>query len=222
MRFAVVYNGAAPRGVQLERRDWLKTAVLGSGAAVASPLVTQIAPAAAAEAGKEGEWTPLLFDEHQNQTVVALAELIIPETDTPGAKAAKVNEYIDLMLHDVDPDKGHEFLKGLGWLDGYAIRLHDAPFVALDGADQTAILESLDAAGGAGPAGQASIFETVVDAEPTAAAGTDTADLAVGAAFFKRLKRLTIEGYYTSRIGIAELNKNGVPSTFACEHGAHA
>lgn len=205
----------------MERRDWLKTAVLGSGAAAAGPLVTQIAPAAEAEAGTAGEWKPLLFDEHQNKTVVALAELVIPETDTPGAEAAKVNEYIDLMLHDVDPDKGHEFLKGLGWLDGYAIRLHDAPFVALDSADQTAILESLDAAGGSGPTGQASIFETVVNAEPSAA-DTDSADLAVGAAFFKRMKRLTIEGYYTSRIGIAELNKNGVPSTFACEHGPHA
>lgn len=222
MRFPVVYNGASPRGVQLERRDWLKTAVLGSGAAAASPLVTQIAPAAAAGADAEAEWKPLLFDEHQNATVVALAELIIPETDTPGAKAAKVNEYIDLMLHDVDPDKGHGFLKGLGWLDGYAIRLHDAPFVALDAADQTAILESLDVAGGAGPTGRPSLFETVVDAEPTVASASDSVDLAAGAAFFKRLKRLTIEGYYTSRIGIAELNKNGVPSTFACEDGAHA
>lgn len=204
---------------QVQRRDWLKTTVLGTGAAAASPLVTQIAPAAAAEVGADQQWTPLLFDEHQNQTVVALTELIIPETDTPGAKAAKVNKYIDLMLHDVDPDKGHEFLKGLGWLDGHAIRLHDAPFVALDSADQNAILESLDAAGGSGPADQASIFETVVRAEPTTAADSDSADLAVGAAFFKRLKRLTIEGYYTSRIGIAELNKNGVPSTFACADG---
>lgn len=203
----------------MQRRDWLKTTVLGTGAAAASPLVTQIAPVAAAEVGADQQWTPLLFDEHQNQTVVALTELVIPETDTPGAKAAKVNEYIDLMLHDVDPDKGHDFLKGLGWLDGHAIRLHDAPFVALDSADQNAILESLDAAGGSGPADQASIFETVVRAEPTTAADSDSADLAVGAAFFKRLKRLTIEGYYTSRIGIAELNKNGVPSTFACEDG---
>ena len=204
----------------MQRRDWLKTTVLGTGAAAAGPLVTQIAPAAAAEVGADQQCTPLLFDEHQNQTVVALTELVIPETDTPGAKAAKVNEYIDLMLHDVDPDKGHEFLKGLGWLDGHAIRLYDAPFVALDPADQNAILESLDAAGASDPADQASIFETVVRAEPNTAADTDSADLAVGAAFFKRLKRLTIEGYYTSRIGIAELNKNGVPSTFACEDGS--
>ena len=178
----------------MERRDWLKTAVLGTGAATAGPLVTQIAPAAA-EPATAAAWEPLLFDAHQDATVTALTELIIPETDTPGAKAAKVNEYIDLMLHDVERDKGHEFLKGLGWLDGHAIRLHGSPFVSLDAADQTAILESLDKA--------------------------EDSDLAAGVEFFARLKRLTVEGYYTSRIGIAELNKNGVPATFACEHDTH-
>ena len=160
-------------------------------------MVTQIAPApaVAAQASAEAAWTPLLFDAHQNETVVALTELVIPATDTPGAKAAKVNEYIDLMLHDVEPDKGHAFLKGLGWLDGRAIGLHGAPFVALGESDQVAILESID--------------------------GAKDPELAPGAEFFARLKRLTVEGYYTSRIGIAELNKNGVPSTFACEHETH-
>ncbi len=138
----------------------------------------------------------MLFDEHQNATVVVLSELIIPETDTPGAKAAKVNEYIDLMLHDVADDQGHEFLKGLGWLDGHAHGLHGAPFVALEEEQQVAVLESID--------------------------GSEDPGLASGAAFFRRMKRLTVEGYYTSRIGIAELNKNGVPATFACEHPTHA
>ncbi len=181
----------------MQRRDWIKSALAGTGAAAAAPLVTQIAPApaAAAQASADVAWTPLLFDAHQNETVVALTELVIPETDTPGAKAAKVNEYIDLMLHDVESDKGHGFLKGLGWLDGHAISRHGAPFVALDEKDQVAILESLDEA-------------------------TDP-ELAIGAEFFSRLKRLTVEGYYTSRIGIAELNKHGVPSTFACEHDTH-
>ena len=182
----------------MQRRDWIKTAIAGSGAVAAAPLVTQIAPAPApgAQAGVTPAWKPLLFDSHQNKTVVALTELVIPATDTPGAKAAKVNEYIDLMLHDVASDKGHGFLRGLGWLDGHAISLHGAPFVALEEQHQIAILESLDEA--------------------------DDPDLAVGAEFFARLKRLTVEGYYTSRIGIAELNKHGVPATFACEHGDHA
>ncbi len=182
----------------MERRNWIKTALAGTGAVAAGQFVTQIAPlpASAAQAVAAEDWQPLLLDSHQNETVIALSELIIPETDTPGAKAANVNRYIDLMLHDVDPDKGHEFIKGLGWLDGHAIGLHNSPFVTLAEPDQVAILESLD--------------------------GSEDDELAEGAAFFARMKRLTVEGYYTSRIGIAELNKHGVPATFACEHSSHA
>ncbi len=184
----------------MNRRDLIKTALVGSGVAAATqaaPHVTHIAaaPAAAATAGTEA-WTPLLFDAHQNETVIALTELIIPETDTPGAKAAKVNEYVDLMLHDVEKDKGHAFIKGLGWLDGRSIDQHNAPFVRLDESHQVAMLESLD--------------------------GSEDQELKTGAEFFARLKRLTIEGYYTSKIGIDELNKNGVPDTFACTHESHA
>ena len=137
----------------MERRNWIKTALAGTGAVAAGQLVGQIAPAsaAAAEAVSAEEWEPLLFDPHQNETVIVLSELIIPETDTPGAKAANVNRYIDLMLHDVDPDKGHDFIKGLGWLDGHSIETAGArPFVALAEEDQVAILETLDGADGAG------------------------------------------------------------------------
>ena len=43
-------------------------------------------------------WKPLLLDEHQNETLIILSDLIIPATDTPGAKEALVNRYIDLVL----------------------------------------------------------------------------------------------------------------------------
>jgi hypothetical protein len=43
------------------------------------------------------DWKPLFLDQHQNDTVIALTEAIIPATDTPGAKAALVNRYIDLF-----------------------------------------------------------------------------------------------------------------------------
>ena len=96
----------------MKRRELIKSAVLGGAAAAAVPAqhvhVKTIAPAQAAAAG--GAWTPQVFDAHQNETVIQLTELIIPETDTGGGKAAKVNEYIDLMLHDVAEDKGHSFL----------------------------------------------------------------------------------------------------------------
>ena len=44
-------------------------------------------------------------------------------------------------------------------------------------------------------------------------------ELEPGMGFFEELKKLTIAGYYTTEIGIKELNKNGVPSSFGCQHG---
>ena len=183
----------------MKRRDLIKSAVLGAGAAATTSAqhvhVKTIAPAAAAAHAK-GEWTPRVFDPHQNETVVQLTELIIPTTDTPGAKAAKVNEYIDLMLADASEDHGHSFLKGLGWLDGYSIKKHQMPFVKLSEGQQVKILETLD--------------------------GATDEELQPGADFFKQVKKMTVTGYYTSKIGIAELNKEGVPSTFACAQESHA
>jgi len=87
---------------------------------------------------------------------------------------------------------------GLGWLDGHALDKHQKPFVQLSESQQVAILEALDAA------------------------DEDDDELGPGAKFFKQAKSMTVQGYYTSKIGIDELNKNGVPSTFACTHGSHA
>jgi len=186
----------------MNRRQLIKSAILATtGSAVSGQTHTHAAPAgamaAAAQAAPAQAWKPLVFDSHQNETVIALSDLIIPATDTPGAKAAKVNEFIDLMLHDVAEDKGHSFLMGMGWLDGHAIRKHGAPFVKCTEAQQVEILKSLD--------------------------GATDPNLKSGADFFEQIKRYTVEGYYTSRIGIDELNKGGrVPATFACEHESHA
>lgn len=182
----------------LKRRDLFKTAILGGAAAGSAAAqhvhVKTIAPAQAA--ASNAPWTPQILDAHQNETVIVLSELIIPETDTPGAKAAKVNEWVDLYLADLAEDKGHSFLMGLGWLDGHAIQEHGQPFVKLTEAQQVAILEKLD--------------------------GAEEEELQPGADFFKQIKTLTVQGYYTSKIGIDELNKDGVPDTFACTHGSHA
>ena len=184
--------------MDLKRRDLIRTAILGAGAASSAAAqqhvhVKSIAPA---QAAATAAWKPQILDKHQNETVIVLSELIIPTTDTPGGKAAKVNEWVDLYLADLAEDKGHAFLMGLGWLDGYAIKLHGQPFVKLTEAQQVAILEKLD--------------------------GAKEEELEPGADFFKEIKSLTVQGYYTSKIGIDELNKGGVPETFACTHSSHA
>ena len=182
----------------MNRREILKL-----GVAVSSVPVSAATPAAASQAEpavkgiQQSAWKPLLFDDHQNETVVALTELIIPATDTPGAKAALVNRYIDLFLHDGPQEQREHFLAGLSWLDGYAMRKHQRPFVRCTPAQQSAILETLDRGKEEG-------------VEP-------------GARFFQMIKGLTSRIYYSTEIGFKELNKGGrVPSTFGCTHsGRH-
>lgn len=183
----------------MNRRDVLKGALAGAGVTAAQGQHTgHTATAAAAKPGTSASWKPLLFDPHQAETVVTLSDLIIPATDTPGAKAARVVEYIDLLLNDGPADRRNAFLAGLGWLDGHAIRTHNKPFVRCTQEQQIAMLKAMD--------------------------GARDSDMAPGGRFFQQIKGLTVSGYYTSKIGIDELNKGGrVPGTFACrDKGKHA
>jgi len=180
----------------MKRRDLFK---ISASAAAALPALaqaqappskpTELPPASSA-------WKPKLFDAHQNATVVALTELIIPATDTPGAKAALVNRHLDLLLADGSQEDRVAFISGLNWLDGYAIRQHKHPFVKCTPAQQTAILTALDSGANAPAAGRR---------------------------FFRLAKSWTARIYYNTQIGFQELNKGGrVPSTFGCTHGSHA
>lgn len=101
-------------------------------------------PSAWAQQASKADWKPSFLDDHQNETVIALTDLIIPATDTPGAKAAQVNRYIDLFLRDGDPSQRQHFLAGLNFLDGRAIETHGHPFIHLTAAQQTEVLHSIE------------------------------------------------------------------------------
>ncbi len=199
------------------RREALKKIALGAGTLTAFPIWGQGAPRSlrprgagqahghehlAASTEPDPNWKPLFFDEHQNETVVALSDLIIPETDTPGAKAALVNRYIDLALHEEDLAKRKPFIEGLAWLDGRSLKLHEKPFVALSPQQQTALLTPL--------------------ADPENRNPEDK----VGVEFFQQVKDLTIFAYYTSQIGMEqELEYRGddyhTEFPGACTHSEH-
>jgi hypothetical protein len=196
------------------RRKALKKMALGAGAAAAFPIFgsqpAQAAPASKAAAlamdpnpsQPSGEWKPLFFDPHQNETVIALAELIIPATDTPGAKEAKVNRVIDLFLNDEEADTQQEFLEGLAWIDGRALMRHQKPFVELTTEQQTSLLQPL--------------------ADPAHHNPEDRR----GVKFFQEIKDATLFGYYTSQIGMEqELHYGGdqYNDSFlgACTHPEH-
>src|SRR5438034_3187091 len=130
----------------LDRRQALRTLAFGSIGAVAAPAWAETlaeiarghadhAHTAVAAAAEAAPWAPKVFDAHQNDTVVVLSELIIPQTDTPGAKAAKVNEFVDLVLDDASESDRKQFLKRSeerrvgkesreGWLETRAEKTH--------------------------------------------------------------------------------------------------
>ena len=176
--------------------------ILGQPVTPAREQAAQMHAAGMKAAETAADWKPLFFDAHQNATVEALTDLIIPATDTPGAKAALVNRYIDLLLNEEDPDRQKNFYQGLAWLDARCVSAHGAPFRELAAEQQTALLEQL--------------------ADPNNSKPEDKP----GVRFFEEIKGLTIFGYYTSRIGMEQELKYGgddFHSEFpgACTHSEH-
>ena len=151
--------------------------------------------------------------------VVAIADTIIPETDTPGAGAAHVDQFVDALLTDhLAPAEKERFLSGLARLEARARRSHQKSFAELTPAQQAAIVGELDRL--------AFREETLAKASPEPAAPSPRAqesDVQVGQgvggtpaeavmpppdaadvgpqSFFRMMKELTVVGYYTSEIG---------------------
>jgi hypothetical protein len=125
----------------------------------------------------------LVLTEHQNAMVRALAELIIPETDTPGATAARVNRFVDVMLAEwLDANEREAFLRGLVALDARSVNTFGTPFLGLDEGQQAVLLHGLDAE----------------------LAALRQADLSTEEHFFQHMKWLTLYGYYTSEVGATQ------------------
>jgi hypothetical protein len=146
-------------------------------------------------------WKPRVLTPAQNELVVTLSELIIPETDTPGATAARVNRFIDTVLSEAPPASRKRFIAGLSWIDIHSRALFKQPFTAASPADQTALLTRLSAD------------------------GESRKEDAPGREFFRVIKAMTINGYYTSEIGLRkELGDSGqlfLPKFEGCTHAEH-
>src|SRR5580693_9565033 len=124
----------------MKRRELIRAGFLaGAAAAALRPSIgkaqgaaqsSELTPAqSGVDASKDLSapgWKPLFLDEHQNETLIALSDLIIPTTDTPGAKEALVNRYIDLVLAADTHENQKAFLNNLGYLDGESIRRYKA------------------------------------------------------------------------------------------------
>jgi Gluconate 2-dehydrogenase subunit 3 len=125
----------------------------------------------------------------QNDIVVAMTDVMIPATETPGAKAAKVNEFIDLILSEwATEEERATFLEGLAEVERRTNQLFGHGFAAASAKEQAAIVQMFDEELAAHKNG--ALPEHVPAWEQT-----------LKMPFFAQMRRLTLVGYYTSSIG---------------------
>jgi len=136
------------------------------------------------KAGSVGDtFEPRTLTGKRNELVATMAELIIPTTDTPGARAAGVHIFIDSMLTDwYGGEEREHFLSGLREVDNKARARFDKPFLKLQEEEQVALLTDME--------------EEAYVITASASNGQEP--------FFVTMKTLTIFGYYTSEIGATQ------------------
>jgi gluconate 2-dehydrogenase gamma chain len=158
----------------LNRRNTLRVLALAVGVASTGWAERALAAAAPAPALT---WTPTALTAEQARLIDVVAELIIPATDTPGAREAGVPQFIDRAVGDFyEKSQVDQLLAGLARMDADARAAHGDIFVALTPEQQVALL-------------------TAYDQEAGAAQGQSQSH------FFPALEDMVTVGYFTSEPG---------------------
>jgi gluconate 2-dehydrogenase subunit 3-like protein len=171
----------------LTRREALQ--VLGGIPLVAAGLSPASVRRAAesVRAGREGGavFAPKFFTPHELATASLLADLVIPRDERSGsATDAGVPEFMDFIL-DENPDMRTTFRGGLAWLDRESHRRFGKDFLEAADQDRRRILDDI--------------------AWPKKAAP----ELSHGVAFFNKFRDLTASGFFSSKLGVADLQYQG-------------
>ena len=173
----------------MRRRDALKVLLAAPAAtftwtdAEASQAAAAAQTARAATTAKP--FAPKFFTAEEFKLVRVLADIIIPKDERSGsATDAGVPEFMDFMMID-QPTRQVAMRGGLAWLDLECQKRFDKMFLACTDAERTAVLDDI-----AWPA----------KAKP---------EFAHGVAFFNNFRDLTASGFWTTRIGIDDLQFMG-------------
>jgi hypothetical protein len=182
----------------INRRQALQRVAVLLGSAISAPTLAGVLSTATRRAwAASPQWAPRTLSAAQLELVATVAEHIIPETDTPGARAAGVHRFVDALLSDhYAAAERDRFVAGLADVDARARSRQGKTFVECTADQQVTLLTEMDeAAYPAAPIDSPHPPETW---------------------FFRRMKELTLVGYYTSQIGATqELH----PSPFGAYRG---
>lgn len=190
----------------MDRRKSLKTLLIGSvGAGVLVEACTNADKKAIANSADvsidadrmqeekdhaaKTKTEPNFFTKEEMATITVLSNIIIPKDDISGsATDAKVPEFIEFMVKDM-PSHQTPLRGGLRWLDLHCLKLYNKTFVSCNSKEQIEVVDSV--------------------AYPEKA----KKELAQGVAFFNRMRDLVTTGFYTSEIGVKDLDyKGNVPN----------
>lgn len=179
----------------MDRREAVRRLAVGAFAATFDWTPAQIGRAAdgvrAAHAAGT-QFTPKFFTAHEYETVRVLADLIMPRDERSGsATDAGVPEFMDFIMTDGSENQRTAMRGGLAWLDIQCRRRFGKRFVDGTEAERTAVLDEI--------------------AWPARA----TPDLSQGVAFFNSFRDLTASGFFSSRLGVEDLQYRG--NTFVLE-----
>jgi len=169
----------------MNRREAIKRASLALGAAISASTLAGVAHAQASRSG--ANWKPSNLNRRQAATAGAIAERILPKTDTPGAIDVGVPEYMDVMYGDyLTREEKSNFGKGLNDMNKRARKAHKKHFADLSDAQQDDLIREL-------------------------AKDTDEDTRA----FYRKVRELTLVGYFTSKeVGINVLKYDPIPGMY--------
>jgi len=167
----------------VSRRDLVRIALAAASAGTLEAHQEHVhADAGEASAGPD---KPKAFNDHEFQTIRALAAIIIPADEvSPSAIDGGAAEYIDL-LSSSNPELCAIFTGGIAWLDHEMERRYSKDFL------------------GAQPAQQIEMLDLIAYRK------NDSPELGAGIRFFEWTRRLVVDAFYTSRVGIKDLGYMG-------------
>ncbi len=184
----------------INRRALLKTLGLAAGVSLSPSCRRAIESGADLSAPPTGG----SLSDPQLEIIAALADMIIPETDTPGAIQAGVPAFVHSVVVDwYTPAERQIFLDGLAGLEADSLGRWSVSYVDLDRAQQARLLAELEPPSEGGPEG----LSLAALAMPPAASGE--------LPFYLKLKELTVLGYYTSELAAGtELEYQPIPGRY--------
>ena len=184
--------------VHVSRREAVQrvAALLGGAALVGGDRLFAFSfePAAIEQAMAQGTGA---FTAADVALLDEIAETILPETSTPGAKAAKVGAFMALMVSEAYDERARQvFQQGLRQLEDACRQAHAVPFMQASAAQRLSLVEALDRE-------QHAVMEDRAPKRrvraPAAAPESDEP-----AHYFRLMKELTLLGYFTSEIGCTQ------------------